>query len=842
MTYRLRWILGMAMVGGLSGFGGGALAQGNGIIRSGPLGHGVVNSGIGTSMNMVTSRFDDTGPFGPGWDFNFWNNGIGFSFYATDPEHPAAFVLDADGKVAVLHPGDAIGPDANFSDMNPLSAVQWLAGVDAYAGVRFPCDGRLAHPVSGGQCYGYLHVTTTGPNGFPGTIVDTGFDGDGDPITIPAAGNGIVRWKGLDHAVMDTKFGTEMNLLTGEFDDTASTYDDDWLLAGFLFYGGFMNPQNPDVLGFTALSGAFVMDMVDGAEGPYRAVAALHPGDVVGPDVALWAYGVSAVPEWLAGSDAYVGVQFPCDGLLPRPVPGGICYGYVHLRTTGATGFPATILDAAFDGDGNPIAIPEGGGGGAANGIIDVGVNHPVRRHHGGTSLNVVTGAYDDNGSIGGDYDVNIGYGTVIQGWPLNAHRAAVAVDANGQMLALHNGDTIGPDTRFQDFLAGPVREWENGTEAALGIRFDCDGRLPNPVAGGICYGYVRLRSIGTTGYPALILGTTFNGDGDPITVSGLGSLPPPQATVAAGTLALSLIAGEKEIAESRIDIANAEGSQLLSYAITFASGSDCAGAPADWLSASPASGVVGGDGVHAAVTVIADGTTNSPPVGSYPIMACIATNDADHALIAIPITLTVTAGSSTSVCPASVGDGVFCDGFDGRDSSAVVPGVYNDRTGFLGGVAADYYENGFDELGESTEQEPARRYDDPDSGIAYTVDSSPNPDSLWFYPGVMSVSNSVARIVVSFDGMPVTAVGGNFYGIDGGSGTPLAGSLVTIKLTLSDGTARTFFTTADAGDFHGYTSALPIVSVTVTTPVPENQPLDLNWAAIDDLIVGRTR
>lgn len=484
--------------------------------------------------------------------------------------------------------------------------------------------------------------------------------------------------------------------------------------------------------------------------------------------------------------------------------------------------------------DANAITIPAGGG---TNGVIHVDVNHLVHDDYFGSSLNVVTGAVDDTGSIGGNYDVNISdTGSDMQVWPLNAYSAAVVVNASGLAVALHDGDTIGPDATFQNFTAGTVSEWTNGTDAALGMRFNCDGRLPNPVASGVCYGYVQLRTSGTAAFPVTIVDTTFDGDGNPIAVSGLGSLTPPAATITPDSLAVSLIAGEDETASATLNIANA-GGQSLTYDIS--TGADCSGTALPWLTASPASGSVGGNGSSVDIAITASPAPGSLPPGTYPAAVCITTNDPDQALVQIPFTLTVTAGASAFACPAGVEDGVFCDGFDGSTNVVGVPGVYTDRTTYLGGVAAGYYENGFDDLGNSVVPEPPRSYSDPASGIAYTISSFPNLDNLWFYPGFMSVGNSIDHVVVTFTGAPVTAVGGDFFADAGGDGQIVPNQAMTITLTLSDGTSQTFSTiSAGQEDFRGYTSSQPIVSISIDAPLPPDQ-LDWNWSALDDLIVG---
>ncbi|HEY0179108.1 MAG TPA: VCBS repeat-containing protein [Dokdonella sp.] len=161
----------------------------NGVVRSGPFDHAVVDSADGTSLNVVTGAFDDTGPASGDWDLIFWDN-AGFAFWGVNT-YTDRFAIDAGGNVAVLHAGDTVGPASTFSaGQYAGSAAGWLAGTDAYAGYKFNCDGRLTYPVTGGVCYGYVHITTTGPTGYPATIRDLGFDGDGDAITIPDGGGG----------------------------------------------------------------------------------------------------------------------------------------------------------------------------------------------------------------------------------------------------------------------------------------------------------------------------------------------------------------------------------------------------------------------------------------------------------------------------------------------------------------------------------------------------------------------------------------------------------------------------------------------------------------------------
>ena len=54
-----------------------------------------------------------------------------------------------------------------------------VTGVDGYIGVRF------YNSQTSELDYGYIHLTTQGPIGFPAEVLDYGFDSTGAPVTIP---------------------------------------------------------------------------------------------------------------------------------------------------------------------------------------------------------------------------------------------------------------------------------------------------------------------------------------------------------------------------------------------------------------------------------------------------------------------------------------------------------------------------------------------------------------------------------------------------------------------------------------------------------------------------------
>jgi len=104
-------------------------------------------------------------------------------------------------------------------------------------------------------------------------------------------------------------------------------------------------------------------------------------------------------------------------------------------------------------------------------------------------------------------------------------------------------------------------------------------------------------------------------------------------------------------------------------------SGGPCTGPIVNWLSATPASGSVSG-GSNANVSVKADPTAGGLAAGDYSGELCITTNDPTQTLIAIPVSLTVTA-----VTPAACSGGadeLFCNGFDPESAGTIVSGTIN--------------------------------------------------------------------------------------------------------------------------------------------------------------------
>lgn len=165
-------------------------AGGNGLIRSGSINRTLMMSPGGTSYDLVGHAVNYSGLLGANWDFKA-NLALNFDLPALivlgfDSALEAEFALNASGEIALLGDGDVVGPVTWFGrDENLPLDPGWYAGVDRAIGVRFRCAGRLTYPVVGGDyCFGYVRLTTTAPTGIPVRLVESVFDGNGDPVTV----------------------------------------------------------------------------------------------------------------------------------------------------------------------------------------------------------------------------------------------------------------------------------------------------------------------------------------------------------------------------------------------------------------------------------------------------------------------------------------------------------------------------------------------------------------------------------------------------------------------------------------------------------------------------------
>ncbi len=134
--------------------------------------------GTGGSIQWSTGNTCncDTTPF----DFNVWLSGGNVAFFWPGTATRGGVVDGTEYRILV--PGDTIGAASTFGTaLGAANAIRWRAGADGYLGFRF------VNPTTSAVNYGYARIQSTGPTGFPLTIVSYAYNRLGNPITIPTA-------------------------------------------------------------------------------------------------------------------------------------------------------------------------------------------------------------------------------------------------------------------------------------------------------------------------------------------------------------------------------------------------------------------------------------------------------------------------------------------------------------------------------------------------------------------------------------------------------------------------------------------------------------------------------
>ena len=82
---------------------------------------------------------------------------------------------------------------------------------------------------------------------------------------------------------------------------------------------------------------------------------------------------------------------------------------------------------------------------GGGNGVYhSPPLDHDVQQTIAGSSLNFVSGAFDDSGPISGDWDLNFWDDGAFALWTVDTYNVAVVVDGDGTASLLQPGDTVG--------------------------------------------------------------------------------------------------------------------------------------------------------------------------------------------------------------------------------------------------------------------------------------------------------------------------------------------------------------------------------------------------------------
>jgi hypothetical protein len=148
---------------------------------------------------------------------------------------------------------------------------------------------------------------------------------------------------------------------------------------------------------------------------------------------------------------------------------------------------------------------------------------------------------------------------------------------------------------------------------------------------------------------------------------------------------------------------------------------------------------------------------------------------------------------------------------------------VYYSLDAFLDVIQGDYYFDDFSWLGWGTISGDLTYQFGPVNGYSYTASAL---NGLYSIPGAMSTNSAEDPLTLTFDGLPVTAVAGDFYGTDF-DGNPMP-TVVTVQ--LDDGTTVGLsYPTV----FVGFTTPVPMVSLTISCG-------DGLWPTYDNFYVGQ--
>lgn len=161
--------------------------------------------------------------------------------------------------------------------------------------------------------------------------------------------------------------------------------------------------------------------------------------------------------------------------------------------------------------------------------------------------------------------------------------------------------------------------------------------------------------------------------------------------------------------------------------------------------------------------------------------------------------------------------------------SFAAPTSVFTSSASFLAEVAPTAYTETFTGVVDGLSNTQA--FSGP-NGYSFTASLAPGQE-FYFGADSLSTNQEDQLITLTFTGAPVTAIGANFYGIDIGDAFQAA----PMTITLADGSATTLtFTPGSAAAYRGFTSHVPISSITVkATSAPGNSA----YTTLDNLTIG---
>lgn len=148
----------------------------------------VPNTFNGVYINLLTGASSTSPASVPGWDIGPWgNSGILSLFFNSTPANSnGAVASTTTGPYTDLAPGTVISSLSTFATTTGSAAMAAFQTTGTHIlGFRFFNESTSAIN------YGYMSITTNGPNGFPATINSWTFENSGGAITVPRATAGV---------------------------------------------------------------------------------------------------------------------------------------------------------------------------------------------------------------------------------------------------------------------------------------------------------------------------------------------------------------------------------------------------------------------------------------------------------------------------------------------------------------------------------------------------------------------------------------------------------------------------------------------------------------------------
>jgi hypothetical protein len=148
------------------------------VVDSGPVNIPIPATIDGIYFNIATGANGITPGAVPGWDIDpFQQTGPVLAFFWT----ATSGGVGAANVYTVLAPGATIDGTSTFvQSAQAAASVNFKATLpNAFLGVHFTNEG------TGAINFGWIELSTTGPTGFPATIIRYAFENTGAAITIP---------------------------------------------------------------------------------------------------------------------------------------------------------------------------------------------------------------------------------------------------------------------------------------------------------------------------------------------------------------------------------------------------------------------------------------------------------------------------------------------------------------------------------------------------------------------------------------------------------------------------------------------------------------------------------